>query len=241
MAKSTASKQKTTGAVKKRAQIASGSRIMFIWVAGASVLVSFSVVLSIFLIKQLVFNERVLFEKNKTATTLQNDIDSVKELHRSVNNLRANKNLTALRTSGSTNNLDVVLDALPYEGDSVALGSSLQTTLLSGSSINSLTVDPVFIEGEEAETGATPATTVDITTLQPIDNAQPITFSFKVSGSENDLRNMFKKLNTSIRPIKIITTELQSAGGGKVEVTVQAVTYYQSKKAFNLEKKVLKP
>jgi len=239
--KTNSSKQNANQVVKKRDQIASSNRTMFFWVAGASVLVSFAVVASIFLIKQLVFNERVLGEKAKTSSILKKDISSVKQLHRSVNQLRADKRLTGLRSAGSTNNLDVVLDALPYEGDAVAFGSSLQSILLVGSSIESLTVDPAVQESDADLGQSAPISSVDITSLTAVGTAQPITFSFKISGSENDLRNMFKKLNSSLRPIKIIVTELQSSGGGRVEVVVQAVTYYQPKKVFELTQKAIKP
>lgn len=233
------SKQNSAASVKKRDQIASSSRTMFLWVSGASVVVAFALVLSIFLIKKIVFNERVLAEKGKTSSVLQIDIKNVKDLHHSVDELRADDNLTALRSSGTTNNLDVILDALPYEGDPVGFGSSLQTTLLSGISIQSLTVDPII--QADSSSGASTSASVDTTNLTPIDNAQPITFTFKVEGSENDLRNLFKKLNSSIRPIKIITTQFQSGGSGKIQVTIQALTYYQPKKTFSLQQKVVKP
>lgn len=51
---------KKDAAIHKRQQIEQSSRVMFLWVAGASVIVGFALVISWFLVQQIIFKERVL-------------------------------------------------------------------------------------------------------------------------------------------------------------------------------------
>ncbi len=217
--------------LKKRQQIINSSRVMFLWVAGASVIVSFAIVVGIFLWKQGAFNEKLLSEKGQSVSVLKQDIEAAKELNKNINNLRSDASLSNLRVAGSTNNLDVILDAMPYEGDVVSLGSSLETTLLNQISVDSLSVSQDGTSNSEA----------DATTSSSVTNAQTIPFSFKVLGSEDELKQLFKRLNQSIRPIKITNLSVASASEGRIEVDVQAITYYQDKKTFELTNKAIKP
>lgn len=220
---------------RKRQQIAHSNRIMFFWVAGASVIVAFSIVGVIFLAKQLIFNQRIIIETTETANTLKDNIDTARELDKAVNELRANRNISSVPSStANSNNLDKILDALPYEGDWVGLGSSLQSTLLSGIAVNSLSVDSTS-SVDALSSG------VDLSTLQSVGDAQPISFNFKVSGTDAELKTLLARLNKSIRPIKIINMKLESGGPDRIDATVQAITYYQPKKTFELGEKAIKP
>lgn len=223
--------------LRKRQQIDTSNRTMFLWVAGASVLVAFALVACIFVVQKGMFNEKVLMKKGETASILEDNLDNAKSLNRAVNNLRGDRNIGKVPSStANSNNLDKILDALPYEGDAVALGSSLQTTLLSSAALESLTVDNVSPDGiSNASSG------VDPTALTPIGNAEPISFSFKMTGSDTELKETFEKLNRSIRPIKVLSMQLQAAGDNKVAATVLAVTYYQPLTKFELKEETVKP
>jgi len=224
------------GSMRKRQQIDTSNRLMFLWVAGASVIVAFALVISIFAVQKGLFNEKVLMKKGEAAKTLEENIKNAKTLNKAVNDLRGDRNIGKVPSStSSSNNLDKILDALPYEGDSVALGSSLQTTLLGDAAIESLTVDSVSAEGGSASSG------IDTTALTPIGNSQPISFSFKVTGSDEELKKVFEKLDRSIRPIKVVSLQLQAAGNSKITATVIAVTYYQPLKVFELKEEAVKP
>ncbi len=221
---------------RKRQQIVRSNRTMFLWVAGASVIVAFSIVGSIFLVKQLIFNQGVIAEQTETAGVLSKNIDTAKELNKQVSQLRANRNISSVPSSTQkSNNLDKILDALPYEGDWVGLGSSLQSTLLSGIAIDSLSVDSISADGVASNSS------VDLSAVTTVGEAQPISFSFKVSGSDSELKTLLARLDNSIRPIKIINMKLESAGPNKIDASVQAITYYQSKKVFELKEKTIKP
>lgn len=237
MAKTTPSQAPSSPGVgvRKRQQIASSNKTMFLWVAGTSVVVAFAIVISVFLVKQIVFTEKVLIEKNKTVGTLEKNIETADALDKNVKNLRADKNLALVRSSASNNNLDVIIDAMPYATDDVAFGSSLQIVLLTGISINTISVD------SSNNVNDTSANGVDTSALETVGDTQPMTFSFKVTGSSDQLQELLGRLNLSIRPIKIISLQVESAGSGKLTATVQAATYYQPKKTLDLTEKVVKP
>lgn len=222
--------------MRKRQQIANSNKTMFIWVAGASVLVAFALVISIFLVKQIMFTEKVLIKKGETIGNLNKNKEAAGELDKAVNKLRANRNLSASRSSASDNNLDVIIDAMPYAADPVALGSSLQSVLLTGTSIESLTVDTPSSDGT-TDTSAS----VDTSSLQAVGNSQPITFSFKATGTSDQLKALFSRLNRSIRPVQIMSVQIESASEGKLTATVQAATFYQPQKKLDLKETVVKP
>ncbi len=225
--------QKSSGVgLRKRQQIASSNKAMFIWVACASVLVAFALVVSIFLVKQILFTEKVLIEKGETTATLEDNIDVADDLDKAVKKLRVDKKLTEARSSASDSNLDVVIDALPYGQDGIALASSLETTLLTDITIEDLTPESSESEGSDS---------IDITAIEPVGDAQPMAFSFKVTGSSEQLETLFSRLNLSIRPIKLINLQLEAAGVDKLTATVEAVTFYQPKKELKLSEKVIKP
>jgi hypothetical protein len=221
---------------RKRQQITHSNRIMFLWVAGASIIVAFSVVGTIFLTKQLIFNQKVIIETTKTADILKNNIDNAKKLDKEVNKLRADPSLSSVPSSGTakSNNLDKILDALPYEGDWVGLGSSLQTSLLSGIAVNALSVD-------STSTADALSSGVDLNSFKTVGDVQPISFNFKASGTDAELKTLLVRLDHSIRPIKITNMKLESGGPNKIDATIQAITYYQPKKTFELGEKAVKP
>ncbi len=234
MAKQKAADASPQVGIKKRQQISSTNRAMFLWVAGASVITAFALVGIIFLVQKGIFNEKVLMKKGDTASTLSKDIDNAKTLNKAVNELRSDRSIGKVPSSVSgSNNLDKVLDALPYEGDAVALGSSLQTALLNGITIDSLSIDT----GNDPNSSASAA----LASEAPVGDAQPIGFSFKATGDDASLKALFEKLDRSLRPIKIVSLQLQAAGVDKISATVQAVTYYQPLKTFELTKEVVKP
>lgn len=217
--------------LRKRQQIAASNKTMFLWVAGASVVVAFAIVISIFLVKQIMFSEKILIEKRETVSTLEKNIKSAKELDKNVNKLRANKNLSQLRNKASSNSLDVIIDALPYRADKAALGASLQKVLLTDASIDALDI--------ESEEGASS----DLTAVQTeqVGTSEPMTFTFKVTGGVDQIKAVLDKLNKSIRPIVITSFQVESAGGNNLTASIQASTYYQPARQFELTEKVIKP
>lgn len=220
--------------MRKRQQITKANRSMFLWVAGASVVVAFAIVLGQFMLQQAIFNERVLAEKSTTNRTLEDNIEAADELKEEVNHLLADDNLAAARADATDSNLQVVLDALPTRPDSLNLGSSLQLVLLSGrvQSIDSLTVDTV---GGDEETGVEDAS-VEIIDTGP----NELTFRFTVSGNYENIMDVLRALSRSIRPIDVTAINVQG-NDEQLAATIDARTFYQNAKAVELQEKTVTP
>lgn len=225
-------------ALRKRQQIANANRMMFLWIAGVSALVGVAAVASVFLVQKAMFNEKVLAEKSKTASTLVSNNKAVGELQNQIRVLNTNENLKKVMVSGEIQPIQVVLDALPAEANSSAFGASLQTHFLTadGIQLDSLVVDPVY--GIEAQDG---------TGIQEIPDdegeSHRITFSFAVSAASdnaNGLKGLLLKMERSIRPIDLanVTVEAQQ---DKLILRADGYTYYEPAQSIDLKDKVVKP
>ena len=223
---------KPQNGLKKRQQIDKTGRKMFFWVAGASIVVSFAIVGLIFLVQKGLMNQKVIDEKAKTVSIMKQNVESAKELSKSIKKLNGDRSLGLVTSKVKTsNNLDKIFGALPYEEDTVPLAASLQDTLLLGGSLESLSLDSSAISNESSD-GAVAA--------EPAGNYQSIGFSFKITGSPDDIKNVLKQLNSSIRPVSVTSLTLEPAGQGRLSASVSAATYYQGPKVFKLEDKVVK-
>jgi len=216
-------------AMRKRQQIASSSKAMFIWVAAASVVVGFALVIGWFLTQQIIFREKVITEKNKTVTILQNNNKAATGLIDNVRVLETNPALNATKTQPNERALQVVLDALPADANTLALGASLQNRLL-GSVVNakveSLSVTQV---GDSTSTTASHGA------------VQSIGFTAVVSSSDiNAIRDVQKKLESSIRTIDIDSLKIEKSDAS-VTMTLQGHAYYLPERDLTLTEKVVKP
>lgn len=224
-------------AIRKRTQITKASRTMFLWVAVVSVVFGIALVSSIFLIQKIVFNEKVLAEKNKTVSILTKNNANITDLEGNIRALDTNQDLINAKVSSDDQALQVILDALPSDANSLALGASLQNKLLAGIpglTIVSLQVDPVI--GIESLSGSstTQASVVPSTT-----DASQITFRFSVSGSEVALKTVLQNLEKSIRTVNISSLKIESQGTNRL-MTVQASAFYQPARVVQLTDKAVK-
>jgi len=223
-------------AIRKRTQIAKANRTMFIWIAVASALVGTALVVSFFLAQKAIFNEKVLAEKGVTISNLTNNNKVAPELKSQIQVLDTNQALISSKANESDQAVQVILDALPSEGNSLALGASLQNKLLSGipgiSSVQSLQVTP--IAGIE--------TLGDGTTVDASDAvaANEISFRLSVKGSQDAIKTVLQRFERSIRLISIDTLQIETQSDGQL-LTVQAKAYYEPSKNIELQTKVVKP
>ncbi len=222
-------------AIRKRTQVDMTNKFMFIWVAGASVLFGFALVASIFLSQMSFYNEKVLSEKQKTITTLDNNIKAVSGLEDNVRALDANQSLMSLKAQPDDRAVQVILDALPSEANSSALGASIQNKLLSGIdglSLISLQVDPVVgIESSGGGSSYESSSSV---------SQYAISFRFSASGSEVALKKALSNLEASIRAIDIVSLKIEGQDAEHNVMTVQARAYYEPAQAVELKDKVVK-
>lgn len=223
--------QPKEAAIRKRTQIAKANRTMFVWIAASSVLLGFAIVATIFLGQKLVFNEKVLAEKQKTVTILDQNNKAVPDLESAVRVLDTDSNLNSLKVDGDSQAVQVILDALPSSANSIALGASLQSKLLSG--INGLTLDTLQVDpvpGDETSNDSSSSTSGN----------GVITFNFTVEGNETALRSALSNLENSIRTIKVTTLHITSSGTIDT-LTVTGEAYYEPAQTLTLKDKVVRP
>lgn len=217
-------------AMRKRMQIAKTNKAMFLWIAIASALVGVALVVSIFLVQRLVYNEKVISKKLETVSTLDSNLQAVDSLKTEIRKLDVNSALLSSRANENDQAIQVILDALPSEANSLALGASLQQRLLSGVDgviLQTLQVNPVtgveiLAEGEEAGQG---------------DNE--IIFSFTVEGSQQGLKQILDNLERSIRTIEILSLRISAQSGDIQEMTVQGRAFYESAKTLEFKEEAV--
>lgn len=229
--------QQATTIIRKRQQIVSANRTMFVWVALASVIVGAAAVAVLFLAQKAWFNERVLAEKSQTASVLDKNLKTIDSLKDQVRLMNTNQSLRDAMAPGETQPIQVVLDALPADANSSALGASLQTKFLNDPKlkVEALRVDP--IAGVEAKkvTGATTKTTSS--------SKNQVHFNFTVSvaaADVNALKDLLQRLERSVRAIDVATLTVEGQGA-RVSMTVDGNAFYEPAKTVELKDKTLTP
>ena len=232
-------------ALRKRQQIAKANRMMFLWVAGVSAIVGIAAVASLFLVQKALFNEKVLAEKSKTASTLQKNNAVVGSLQEQISVLNTNDLLREKMISNKegAQPVQVVLDALPSTAISSAFGASLQQRFLQadGIRIDALTVTPVRDAEVTAYGSGTRSAGASLS--QSDDSAYKVQFSFDVSAEANNaaaLKDLFVRLERSIRPITLTNVVIE-AQGTRLALRAEGYTYYQPPRTVDLRDKVIKP
>lgn len=202
----------------------------------------FCLVASIFLAKQVVFSQKVLGAKQESIQNLKSSKEAARDLDNKINELRADRStLYQARAASSKNNLDVVLDALPYDGDRISFGSSLQKVLLVNIGVDRFSIQADDVADSSSESSSDTSESDALTDLEQVGDAQIIPFNFELNGTPQQLDAALKKLKSSIRPIKIINISIEASDAGNLNAKINAVTYYQDKKIFELQDKVVKP
>lgn len=231
--------QQKGAALRKRTQIAMANRVMFLWVAGVSIIFGFALVGSIFLAQKLLFNERVIQEKEKTVSTLKTDNSHVQALEDQIRLLDTNQALIDAKASSDNQAVQVILDALPSDANSLALGASIQNKLLTGIpglSLDSLQVDPVI----GLESLSTNNSVVNASTSSSKSKLQSnITFRFSVTGDETALKQVLLNLEKSIRTIDVISLKIEGQGLTS-SLSVQGRAFYEPARIVQLKDKTVK-
>jgi hypothetical protein len=227
-------------ALRKRQQIANANRMMFLWVAGASVLVGITLVASIFLLQKAWFNEKILAEKAKTASTLTENNEVIPDLKDQIRVLNTNQALKDSMNANESQPVQAVLDALPADANSSALGASLQEKFLNDGAltIESLNVDPVV--GVESDTDTS---VQDASSTSSVSSDHQITFRFAVSTDATNasaLKSLLQKLERSIRAIDLTSLNIETQGT-RLLLTVEGRSFYEPAKTVDLKDKTVKP
>jgi Tfp pilus assembly protein PilO len=226
---------KLTG-LKKRQQIQQANKTMFIWVAAASVALAICLVLAQFMVRQLMYNNKVIGEKAKTQQILDRNLQTFDTLKKEVTKLTANSDLTALRVADTDTALQVIIDALPTEDDRAVLGTSLQQVVLARSGVGISSINVTQTGVASLATAAAPTTT----TVAPSKTPSEIVFDVVVVGNYAQIASAIKDMEHSIRPISINSIKLEGSGQ-MLSATISARTYYLPGKTVELTQKPVRP
>lgn len=218
---------------KKHQQVAQTNRHIFGWVVMASVVVAVCIVFIQFLVQHLVFNTKVISKKSETNTTIVRNIDAATELKQKVDALVANTNLQKVVSSNqnasTTNNLQVVLDALPTEDDAETLANSFATVILPQTNVK---VSSLTAGNRSEATAGVSTPTGDVSTTP---------FSFTIDGSYADIQTTLENIAKVIRPITITSLSLRAGSSDTMTASVEGVTYYLPGSSVKLGTQEVKP
>lgn len=220
-------------ALRKRQQIDSSKRTMFIVVAVVALVSGIALVVSFFLVQQILFHGKVISAKQSTLDTIKSNIAVVDDLKNNVRVLDTNTALNSVRTSEESSALQVILDALPAESNADALGASLQIRFageVSGLKVDSLVVTPTDIE--DVSGGSTDSDSDG--------GASSIGFTMSVSGSADMLKEFLTRLERSIRVIEITSVDIRTGSEG-LTMNIIGHAYYEPGRNIELGTKVVKP
>lgn len=226
-------------ALRKRQQIARASRVMFMWVAGASVLIGAAAVVGVFLWQRISFNQQIIQHRNDTSKILEANKTAIDGLKQNIGVLASeNEDLYRLRADNDDERLQVILDALPAGENAVALGASLENRLLVAGGSN-LVIEGISIDGSSGDEESSEDSSDD-------DSARVIPFSFEVRSNKGgdravqDFRELLVRLENSIRAINVTEMEITFDETGAT-MSVQAEAYYAPASSAALETKMLSP
>jgi len=220
-------------AIRKRTMIARTNKMMFLWIAAASVIVGAALVVGYFMAERTIYHEKVLAEKQKTVDILKKNSATIPEIEKQVRVLDTNTNLMSARANENDQAVRVILDALPSDSNTLALGASLQKKLIE--TIPGLSLDSIQIDSNE--TGNI-GEVIEVTPVEgaPAAAASAITFTVKVSGTQSEIRLLLEAFERSIRQIDIINLRIESSESGQ-SMTIQAQAYYEPARVLELHNK----
>lgn len=213
--------------LRKRQLIQDSARKMFFWVAGASALIGFALVVSWFLLERIVYKEKVLSAKAETVRTLVNNNNTAPKLTSNVRLLETNEALNSIKASQSETALQVVLDALPSENNPLALGASMQQVLIGKAQNISL------------ESFSLNQSTSGTKIKSPDPAAKTVSFTAVIASNDpSSIKEVLRRLEASIRTINIGSLKLEQSAT-RMTATIQGYAYYVPAKTINLTEKVV--
>jgi hypothetical protein len=222
--------------LSKRQQLEKANKAIFVWVAAAAFVCTLSIVALQFIVRQGIFNTKIIGAQQKTVDTLKENIQNAQGLKQNVDALLANQSLSSLRAADGDTALQVILDALPTTGDTTSFSNSLYTKILSrhGAAITGITTGAEALGGAAAS--ATPAAPV---ATGPA-GAQALPFSVAITGNPAQIRGTLEDIEKVIRPIDVNQLNI-AAGGGTLTVSMTGQTYFLPRSAIVLGEEKLKP
>lgn len=216
----------------KRALVDKTNTTVVVIVSIAVFVAIFSLVATKTFMNQAAYQNRVIKEKRIAVNQLKSDKQAVDKLNKSYEafvgtsqNVLGGNPASGGAQDGS--NAKIILDALPSAYDFPQLATSLDALLTSQE------VKIVSITGVDDE--VTQSSNQVSGTPQPV----PMPFQLSVSSDYGKLQNMLVAMERSIRPLKLKDIDI-SGSQDNLTTTLNAETYYQPAKQFNIGSKVVK-
>ncbi len=230
--------QEVMTGVKKRQQIKDINKQTFLWLAVSAVIVSVALVAMQFLVREFLYNQKIINAKSETNKRLTQNIVEAEKLRENINNLLADQKLNALKYESpnvKTTALNVILDALPVEGDATNFANSLQAVVLpqSGVAIKDLSTATAL----NINQGGASITPDSVNVIQPLE----VPFSTGFGGDYQKVQTALTDLARVIRPINPKKMTISAAGDNVLLVNIEGVTYYLPSKSVEVRKETLKP
>ncbi|OYW44638.1 hypothetical protein B7Z28_00090 [Candidatus Saccharibacteria bacterium 32-45-3] len=219
---SSAPRGKLTG-LKRRQLVVKANKKVFLWVAGAALIVTTCLVVSQFFVRQLIYNNKVIDEKTQTNKTIEQNKETIKTVKDKIDAMRGNENLSAARADKQNDsNFQVILDALPASEDAATFSNSLAQTILRPANVGITALSAGIVDGQSA---SVPVASSVVSTGEAISPAE-MPFMVTYSGSLESFKEAFLRIEKTIRPI-YITNFVLSASDETTTINITGKTFYQ--------------
>lgn len=219
-------------ALRKRQQIDSSKRTMFMAVAAVALVSGVALVVSFFLVQQIIFHGKIVEAKQETIDTIKSNIAVIDELKDNVRVLDTNEALNSVRSSEGSTALQVILDALPSESNADALGASLQIRF--AGEVSGLKVDSLVVTASDGEDSLVSGDS------EGGGSSSSIGFMMSVSGSADMLKEFLARLERSIRVFELSSIDMRTSSDG-LSMNIIGQAYYEPGRNIELGTKVVKP
>lgn len=227
--------QTAASGLRKRQQIKNTNRNIFFWMTGAAIIVSICLVALQFLVRELIFNQQVINQKSATNKTLIQNKQQAELLRENINKLLADGNLNSLKYEAAnteTTALNVILDALPVEGDVTAFANSLQAVVLPRSGVGIRELSTMAVDS---------GLSADIPVETNSAEALSIPFSAGFAGNYESVTKALIDMSNVIRPIDLKQMTIRAEDGGTLQVMIDGTTYYMPARSVEVTTEVVKP
>ena len=216
----------------KRVQIDKSQSRMLVAAAIAAFMLTFALVGGKMLVGQIVYQNKVISAKKDAVRQMKSNIQASSSLMTSYKAfVSTSKNAIGGNPQGAGpqdgDNAKIVLDALPSRYDFPALTTSLERLLnAQNMTIESISGSDDEVNQQENESSPSP-------------EAVPVPFQISANGAYASAQSLFDSFDKSIRPLQVQKVQL-SGGQNQMFVKIDAQTYYQPGKNFNITKKDVK-
>lgn len=214
----------------KRLQISKANAQVVMAVAIAAFVTTFSLVAANALLGNRSYQSRVIGEKEKAVSQLNENKQAVVSLAEAYREFTSRtENIIGGNPSGEGDrdgdNAKIILDALPSKYDFPAVTSSIEKILAE----QNYTIESIVGTDDEVAQNESASPNP-----QPIE----IPFEFGVNGKYSTMEDLLGTLERSIRPFEIVTLSFKGTDN-EITLTANAKTYYQPEKSLSITKKVV--